>query len=205
MSCEIQGLAEINPVFSKVQLEEPSITHKQRNVRPVFSDNSFLSFCQTGSRSSLVRTEQPQKNFGGFVNLPSARSCGGHSQCSATCCKSNLLFLFLLLLAVICFILQSAYFIGEKKRRVKNTLFSFSKNGDVTCVMSALLMGEQFLSRHSSYSIFFFQFYQIFFEMRKTITAHNIQSVGARLAQGQVGQGPEQCVPVSGIPGHDRG
>lgn len=115
MSHETQGLAGIDPVFSKVQQEEPSTRHEQGKVRPVFLENCFLSFCQTGSRSSLVRTEQSQKNFGGFVNLPSARSCGGHSQCSATCCKSNLLFLFLLLLAVICFILQSVYFIGEKK------------------------------------------------------------------------------------------
>lgn len=71
--------------------------------------------------------------------------------------------------------------------------------------MSALLTGEQFLSSYSSYSIFFFQSCHIFFEMKKTITAHNIQSVGARLAQGQVGQGPEQHDLVSGIPAHDGG
>lgn len=85
---------------------------------------------------------------------------------------------------------QSASFIGEKNKERKK-LFSSSKNGEVTSVMSALLTGEQFLSSYSSYSIFFFPFCHIFFEMKKTITAHNIQSVGARLAQGQVGQGPE--------------
>lgn len=71
--------------------------------------------------------------------------------------------------------------------------------------MSVLLKDEQFWSSYFSYSIFLFQFCHIFFEMKKTITAHNIQSVVARLAQGQVGQGPKQQDLVSGIPGHDRG
>lgn len=41
VSCETQGLAGINPVFSKVQLEVPSIRQEQGKVRPIFLEDFF--------------------------------------------------------------------------------------------------------------------------------------------------------------------